>query len=596
LKIQALFIVIFLFFEIIGYFYIVTIRDREIEQILQNNINQNRILHDSLIGSFQTRADMIFDSIKDDSIFILSKAQHGKNEDFLREELKEKFFEKYQYLNWRYGVAQFHFHTADGRSLFRFHKPKLYGDSMISFRESIKLLHKEKRVVRGFETGRLYNAHRNIYPIFNGKELIGSVEINFAFNFILETAHNILPNSYDVIIYDENRILDSTNCDENYKKTLISDRFYNEQNFGTICANSSDLADKQNEHLKNVNLLIKDRVKEDLLKFNKFAIYQTYEESYTALSFIPIISISNKGSAYFVTYEKNNKDIEDQFILMRSRILILTFSLAVIFSLFYLFISKELEIRNLNRELRKKVREEIAKNRKKDRILLQQSKLSAMAEMINSIAHHWRQPLNRISLELLNIEEDFYYDELTENTLREHSNAVNQSLQYLSRIIDDFREFYKPPKEQEQTDIARIIRRSIDNFSMEDHMKIDFRNYLQERYMISYCDEFQQVIVNLIANSVDAIKNSRIKSGLIVISAYTESNSRTIVSIKDNGGGIPQKVAERIFEPYFTTKENEEDATGMGLYVSKIIVETNMDGTLSYVPHEKGTEFKIELT
>jgi signal transduction histidine kinase len=593
LNLQGIFLLVFLFFETIGYFYITSVRDKEVNDILNHNVEQNKILYHTLIESFETRSDMIFDSLNEKSVEIYTFLKNGWSEDEGRRELKKTFNKTFGYLKEKYGVEQLHFHTEDSRSLYRFHKPEQFGDSLISFRESLKIMQRDKKVVRGFEEGLSFNSIRNIYPIIFEGEFLGSVEINFSFKFIQELAFHILPYKYSFIIYDKNKVLESRRCFDKFQRNFISQYFYNDFGAKISCKNLEKMIEA-NKPFQDINRMIQSKVEDKLLKFEEFAVFKSYEDKFYSVSFIPMKSISGKSSAYFVAYEKNNKAIQHEFELMRSRILILTLSLSIIFSLLYLFISKELEMRNLNRELRIKIREEIEASRKKDRVILQQSKLSAMAEMINSIAHHWRQPLNRISLEVLNIEEDFFYGDLSEETLQQHSEGINQSLQYLSRVIDDFREFYKPPKEQEQTDISLVIKKSVENMQ-KDGIRIDIRNYLTDKYEISFCEEFNQVIQNIVGNAIYAIKKLKIESGLIIISLLERNKNGILVSIKDNGGGIDKGISDRIFEPYFTTKNEDEEATGMGLYVSKIIVETNMDGELSFISHEKGSEFQINL-
>jgi signal transduction histidine kinase len=593
LKLQGIFLIIFIFFEIAGYFYIISVRDQEVHEILNDNVEQNRILYDSIIESFQTRADMIFDSLSEKSLSIYYFIKNGWSEDEARKEMKDNLSGTFEYLKEKYGVQQLHFHTKDGRSLYRFHKPEAIGDSLRS-RQSIVMVKEQESIIRGFEEGKNFNSMRNVYPIVFHGEFLGSVEISFSFDFMKKSASKILPNDYSFVIFDKKEHLVKKECFQNIQTDLLAKNFYNDFYLRISCDKTDGIREKSLP-FKYINSLIREKVEDRLLNFEEFAVFQTSKDEYFSVSFIPIKSISGNGWAYFTAYETNSVAIKHQFELMRSRILILTFSLSIIFSLLYLFISKEFEMRELNKELKKKVGQEIEKNRRKDRVILQQSKLSAMAEMINSIAHHWRQPLNRISLEVLNIEEDFFYGDLNEESLQQHGESINQSLQYLSRVIDDFREFYKPPKEQELKDVVVVIKKSIEDLKRE-HTRIDVRNYLTEKYLVAFCDEFKQVIKHIVSNSLDAIEENEIEYGLVIISISQRSEKGILVSIKDNGGGIPLNISERMFEPYFTTKSEEQEATGMGLYVSKIIVETNMDGELSFIPHEKGSEFQIKLS
>jgi signal transduction histidine kinase len=253
------------------------------------------------------------------------------------------------------------------------------------------------------------------------------------------------------------------------------------------------------------------------------------------------------------------------------------------------------ELMELNRKQESIIRHEVAENRKKDRLLLHQSKLAQMGEMINMIAHQWRQPLNTISSVSSSLLLKSQLDNLDQKTLESKLRDINTYIEHLSTTINDFREFFKPNREKESTDISEVITslRSIigdqlqsDNISLE----MTIAHAIQPIY--SYPNEIKQVILNLIKNAKDAINSHSKANGKIMISVDTVDHYISI-TISDNGSGIPEEIREKIFEPYFTTKE--KDGTGIGLYMSKVIVEQHLDGSLEFYNTEEGTAFIILL-
>ncbi len=354
------------------------------------------------------------------------------------------------------------------------------------------------------------------------------------------------------------------------------------------------------EHMHEIaktNSLIRDNIKEKLDKFERFATYAKLDEQYHLVSFIPIFSLDGSKVAYFISYENDNQLIRKQFEDYNERIYLLTFFLIIILVLAYKLLKKDLEIYKINKNLQKRVDNAVEENRRKDMLIIEQSKLSAMGEMINSIAHQWRQPLNRISLEVTNIEEDFSYNELDQQSLNQYSSTIQDNIQYLSKVIDDFRDFYKPIDKNEEIELLSAVQSVVAMFkseSNEKHIIISITDDLISSFKIKFWREFKQVLVNLISNSIDSIENIHERHGTIFIN-LKEKDNFIVIEIGDNGKGINIDIANKIFEPYFTTKINGE-GTGMGLYVSKITIETNMNGTISFQDNSpRGAIFIIKL-
>jgi len=253
------------------------------------------------------------------------------------------------------------------------------------------------------------------------------------------------------------------------------------------------------------------------------------------------------------------------------------------------------EIEKLNQSLESRIKNEVAKNREKDRLMLRQSRLAQMGEMLSMIAHQWRQPLSAISATSATIELKASKDKLNSKDIMKKAHAISNYSQHLSTTIDDFRSFFKPTKEKIETSYDEIIISALQIVKTtlkNKNIKVIKELNCHERFH-TYPGEIKQVILNLIVNAEEALLENMIKSPYIKITTYTKKDTH-ILEIEDNAGGIPEKYINYIFDPYFSTKKDKE-GTGLGLYMSKIIIEEHCHGVLTMVNSKKGSVFSIEL-
>jgi signal transduction histidine kinase/serine/threonine protein kinase len=249
------------------------------------------------------------------------------------------------------------------------------------------------------------------------------------------------------------------------------------------------------------------------------------------------------------------------------------------------------EIARFNTELEQRVSIEVAKNREKDHLLIQQSRLAVMGEMINNIAHQWRQPLNALGLVLGNIKDAQRFGELTPEYLHKQEQEAWQYIDKMSRTINDFRDFFKPDKTSVWFSVNRAISEAIalvDASFKVQGIKI-MLDAQQDIELHGFPNEYSQVLLNLLTNAKDAISEHGVRNGLIVIRLTREDNLVRL-TLTDNGGGIDEELMPRLFEPYFSTKES---GTGIGLYMSKMIIENSMGGHIEVRNHQNGAEFSI---
>jgi C4-dicarboxylate-specific signal transduction histidine kinase len=233
-----------------------------------------------------------------------------------------------------------------------------------------------------------------------------------------------------------------------------------------------------------------------------------------------------------------------------------------------------------NKELQKKIQEEVRKNREKDKLLFQQNKMAALGEMLGNISHQWRQPLMEISSLFLPIEAKLHMDiSLDKDEILESINKLNEITKYMSNTIDDFRDFFATDKEKIEFKLLDQINSTINIISggLKSHnIKLDII-IKKNPTLKGYKNEYSQVLINIINNAKDILIQRKIKDPYIKILIY-EENENIITGIEDNAGGIKVIPIEKIFEPFFTYQKL--NGSGLGLFMSKLIIEKNMNGEL----------------
>ncbi|MFT5835982.1 MAG: two-component system C4-dicarboxylate transport sensor histidine kinase DctB [Sulfurimonas sp.] len=252
-------------------------------------------------------------------------------------------------------------------------------------------------------------------------------------------------------------------------------------------------------------------------------------------------------------------------------------------------------INNMIDNLEDKIQEEINKRLDQEQMLIQQSKLASMGEMIGNIAHQWRQPLAQVSAIFMNMKVTYDFDNFSKKYLNEKVEEANKLTQYMSQTINDFQNFFKPHGEEELFSIETACKEAlfIIESSLRYHeIKVDFM-IIKDSRVLGHKNEYSQVILNILNNAKNVLLERNIKDPYIKIEIKV-GDDFAIVKIGDNGEGIDKKILEKIFEPYFTTRHKTQ-GTGIGLYMSKVIIENNMSGYLNVKNTDIGACFTIKV-
>ncbi len=260
------------------------------------------------------------------------------------------------------------------------------------------------------------------------------------------------------------------------------------------------------------------------------------------------------------------------------------------------------ELKDANAGLEKKVQEGIEKNQKMEQKLFQAEKLSSMGEMIGNIAHQWRQPLSVISTAATGIKAQKEYEMLTDEFLLDSLDTINDTAQYLSKTIDDFKNFIKGDEKSKKefnllSDINKCLEIESSIIKQNDINMV--LNVPEDISLWGFPNALVQCLVNLINNAKDALL--KLDERYIFIDA-SEDETDVTLRIKDNGGGIEDQIMDKVFEPYFTTKDKAQ-GTGLGLYMTYAIITGALNGMISVQNSEysyngkdyKGAEFIIKL-
>lgn len=290
---------------------------------------------------------------------------------------------------------------------------------------------------------------------------------------------------------------------------------------------------------------------------------------------------------------------------MKTVILVLLISLALLLIILWILQLKQHnyklrkiknELRELNQTLEERIQSEVEKNKNHQLIMLDQSRLAQMGQTINMIAHQWRQPLNNLALinQVLVLRYNKYG--LNDEMIQEFKNDSTTQIETMSNTINDFKDFFKPDRERVEFDPKTVIKQALRLMKpifTSNNIEI-YIEYRENSKLIAYPNELGQSIINIFNNAKDAfVENNSDQKRKINLTLCTRQHN-VVITIEDNAGGIEPDIINHIFDPYFSTKTTQTNS-GLGLYMSKMIIEEHMDGQLSVANTKEGTIFTITL-
>jgi len=256
---------------------------------------------------------------------------------------------------------------------------------------------------------------------------------------------------------------------------------------------------------------------------------------------------------------------------------------------------KTKELQEINRSLEQKVKEKVKEIIQKDKMLTSQAKLAVMGEMISMIAHQWRQPLNMVTLQIsdLNIKYMLKQEIKPEKMVKTLEN-ITQTITYLSDTIDDFQTYFRPNNKKSSIKILELLNRCqgfIQPRLKTESIKVDIK-VKEDREILIYTNELVQVLLNILNNAIDAYAISQKRDKKIDISVDI-ADENIVFSVTDYAGGIKSKYISKLFEPYFSTKG--KNGTGLGLYISKMIIQKQFDGDIMVKTSKDSTTFVVTI-
>ena len=500
-----------------------------------------------------------------------------------REKLYYCLSDTYKLLK-NYNIKQFQFHLPNNHSFLRVHRPDKYGDDLTQIRKTVRYVNTYRKPVDGFEEGRVNGGYRFVFPMYYKKIYIGSVEtsfstlamnIEFSKRFKIPSYFFILKDKIDKKVFKDEK--------KNYMKSPFK-QFYQEIKTNKYITKRFST----NTHL-NISSNTKKLIDSLAKQKESFSIYDSNLDA--VLTFIKVKNPISYETIGLFTAISDAKLLHQQNVTFQISLTALLFGILAILFFIYNENIYKLNLRNINETLEDKIEKEVNKNREKDKAMFQQSRLAQMGEMVSMIAHQWRQPLTAISATSASLVLKSQFDTLDNETAEDLGKKISEYTQHLSSTIDDFRDFFKPNKECAKTTYKELVNSvlGIVEASIKNN-NINFKQKLQnETALYTYRNEIKQVILNLIKNAEDILKEKEIQNPTITIEA-----NGYILRVKDNAGGVPDDIIDKVFNPYFSTKK-EKNGTGLGLYMSKTIVEEHCGGKLSVYNDAEGAVFEIEL-
>jgi signal transduction histidine kinase len=483
-----------------------------------------------------------------------------------------------------------HYHLPNGNSFLRVHQPYRYDDNISALRQMPRYLHKHQRTSFGFERGIYALAYRAFTPLFHRGRYIGAVEFGSRPDYMLDRFKEF-QNLHGIIFIKKSEL-------DLYREEIST------FTIGEYRLQYSNL-NKEKEFVNKLKKIDYDFQDHYGIKIDKkiYNIYTLDMKNFRDQNVAKILIVQDVTTLY--------RSVKEQLLSIVFTIFLLTILiLSIIYLGFRSFIGK-LDAQNLQlqcheRELEDRVEQQVSIIHQKESLIRQQSKMVEVGNMLGAITHQWKQPLSVIStliadlmikliLQKPNKESCQLCTEEWDELVKRYLNNITLEVEFMNQTIEDFRNFLKPSKQQQNFSIIQEIKRVerllkpvLHKSAITIHLSVD---EIDDDNIVGYPTEFAQVILNLINNAKDAIVQNNPNNRDIDIAIHKKEQNIEI-TIQDYAGGVSSDAIESLFEPYYTTKGDE--GTGIGLAISRDILH-NMNGTIDAKNLHGGACFAIEI-
>jgi len=585
---------VFIFLSIVIFFILKLEKENRLEEFLNQKTITNFQNYNVIYNHHKKVAQLIFDTrinTKETKEILSSIDTVGQ--DASRKLLYNYLLKEYKIFR-KHNLKQLHFHLPNNESFLRFHRPNKFGDNLTTVRETVNYVNTHFKPIDGFEEGRIYNGYRFVYPLKKDNKYLGSVEISFS---TLAMAMDLM-ESYNVIanfLISKEKVNQKLfkNEKKNYVDSPIPELYIEKKVFNYI----QFLGHGQTK------IKISEKTRKAIGSFlnkkeDNISIFAPELKNV-----ITLIKVKNPVTKEAIGLFIIKSDAT--YVVNKTKNFYATLALSLLFvAMLLIFIKEEIKYRNqikednkeierLNGNLQNEIDEAVENLRIKETLLAQKSKMAAMGEMIDSIAHQWMQPISIIKLKLQVLEMDMDNSDPKKEKTIKTLDACYKQIQHLTDTIREFRAFFRPT-EQKQTMTLKVLIDSalvlIKDELIKNTIEVKVTGDIDTTVEVTG-NEFKHVIINLINNAKDAFIENDIQDRVITFNV--ESNGHIILTVTDTAGGIPENIINNIFEANFTTK-GKDHGTGIGLYMSKQIVE-KMNAKISVSNVEKGASFKIEI-
>jgi signal transduction histidine kinase len=584
LILKVKFIAIFILISIFTYFILNYLEKENTKRYLNQTTQTYERAFNTIYDQYKDLADVVFTGfsrlgdLKNDMEKLPNLSQKEKNE--LRINIYNRLKGRYKSLKNK-NIRSVNIILPDNTMFLKMNSPKKYDYKISEKRKIIKDIHQNKKPIDSYEIGINGAGFRFAYPIIENGKYLGVLSITFGAEAITS---GIMKQYY-----------------------VLSNFFINEHNFNMNLLEKKNYLFKKSHHkgflydMKVLKVLKKvtrkdmkvlkpskkttDKIWQNLKKDTAKSIYDNKIKM--VFTTIPVIhKLTNDIEAYVTVRSK----AEPLSIIEKNHLIIAVCIISLIGMIVFIIYQQSIKI------IKEKI--DLQKDREKDKQLLEQAKMAQMGEMIGNIAHQWRQPLSTISTAASGVKINKEFNILKDEELIPHMDIILDNVNYLSKTIDTFRDFIQEKNEKKELivqdrvdETLNIVTASLNNNYIKVINEIDYENPIK---IITLPGALSQVLMNLVNNAKDVMVEKNIDNRWIRIKMDIEDNKFIIISLEDNGGGVPDDIKSKIFNPYFTTK-HESQGTGLGLYMSKEITKKHLNGELYVENTSNGAKFFIKI-